>query len=148
MSILSNFSETLAELMLIQNLKAEDLSKLIPIERSTITRHLEGKTIPTLPNAIEIADFFECSLDYLFCLTNKYEKKKYLPCPPFSLAFQEILKSNKCTRYRLGKDIKYPNNTLIDWFYGKRIPRMDNVIKIADYFGCTLDELVGRKSVD
>ena len=144
----SNFSETLSELMSMRNLNAEELSEKITVDRSTITRYLEGKTIPMLPNAIEIADYFGCSLDYLFCLTNEFNEKKYSACPPFYQAFQEILKIRKCTRYRLGKDNKFPNNTLVDWFYGRRLPRIDNVIKIANYFGCTLDEIVGRKSIE
>ena len=148
MDILSNYSETLSELMLQRNLNAEDLSKLIPIDRSTITRYLEGKTIPTLPYAIILADYFGCSLHYLFGLTNEYDKKIYLSCPPFSQIFQETLKSHNCTKYRLNKDLGFHNNSLIDWFYGRRIPTIDNLIILANHFGCTLDELVGRKAVE
>lgn len=148
MDILSNFSETLSELMSRHSLNAEELSKQITIERSTITRYQEGKIIPSLPYAIELANFFGCSLDYLFSLTNDYEEKKYLPCPPFFEAFNEILKSRKCSMYRIGKVLKYPNNTLIDWSHGRRLPRIDNLINVAKYFGCTLDELVGRRAVE
>ena len=148
MDILSNYSETLTELMSMCNKKAEELSKLVPIDRSTITRYLEGKTIPTLPYAIELANYFGCSLDYLFRLTNDYNKKTYLPCPPFFQVFQETLKLHNCTKYRLNKDLGFHNNTLIDWFYGRRTPTIDNLIILANYFGCTLDELVGRKLVD
>ena len=146
MDILSNFSETLSELMSMYSLNAEELSKKITIERSTITRYKEGKTIPSLPYAIELADFFGCSLDYLFSLTNDYEKKSYLPCPPFYRAFKEALKFHNRTKYRLHKDLGIANQTLIAWDYARNIPTIDNLIILANYFGCTLDELVGRKA--
>lgn len=35
-----------------------------------------------------------------------------------------------------------PQNTLTDWKSGKYTPKADKLIKIADYFGISLDELV------
>ncbi|MDE5654137.1 MAG: transcriptional regulator, partial [Clostridia bacterium] len=148
MNILSNFSETLSELMLIHNLRTKQLAEQISIDASSITKYFRESVIPNLPHAISIADFFGCSLDYLFGLTYEFEKKIYLPCPPFSQAFDDILKFHNRTKYRLAKDLKFSNQSTIAWHKGKSIPTMDNLIKIADYFGCTLDELVGRKCVE
>ena len=146
--MLDNFSETLSELILMHNLDASKLGKQISIDRSTITKYLSKRSYPELSYAIKIADYFGCSSDYLFGLTNDYKKKTYLPCPPFYQSFQELLKSRKCTRYRLCKDMEFYDQVVDDWYNNKHIPTMDKLIKIADYFGCTLDELVGRKSVD
>ena len=148
MNNLSNFSETLSELMLIHNLKANELADKINIDNSSITKYFREGVIPTLPYATSIADFFGCPLDYLFGLTNDYETKSYLPCPPFSQAFGNILKLHKCTKYRLAKNLKISNQTTIAWHKGTSIPTIENLIRIANYFGCTLDELVGRKSID
>ena len=68
--------------------------------------------------------------------------------PPFSQAFDNILKLHKRTKYRLAKDLNISNQTTIAWHKGTSIPTMENLIRIANYFGCTLDELVGRKSTD
>ena len=72
----------------------------------------------------------------------------YLPCPPFFQAFDSILKFNNRTKYRLAKDLNISNQTTIAWHKGTSIPTIENLIRIANYFGCALDELVGRKSVD
>ena len=148
MDFILNFSETLSELLLINNLKATELAEKINIDNSSITKYFRENVIPTLPYAISIADFFGCPLDYLFGLINEYEKKNYLPCPLFSKAFDDILKFHKRTKYRLAKDLNISNQTTIAWHKGTSTPTMENLIRLADYFGCTLDELVGRKSVD
>ena len=81
MNNLSNFSETLSELMLIRSLNKKELAEQIAdIDASSITKYFTKGVIPKLPHAISIADFFGCSLDYLFGLTNdKYKEKIYLP---------------------------------------------------------------------
>lgn len=145
MNILSNFSETLSELMLMENLNAGQLSKFVNIERSSITKYLEGKVLPKLPYATAIADYFGCSLDYLFGLSNEYKKCNYLSCPPFYQLFQQLLKSRGCTRYRLYTDLGFHDQVVDNWYYGKHIPTLDYLIAIANYFDCSLDELVGRK---
>ncbi|MDE7191031.1 MAG: helix-turn-helix domain-containing protein [Clostridia bacterium] len=148
MDILSNFGETLKELISMRNINTVELEAQTNIDCTSYSKYLNKKVIPTLPNAITIADFFGCSLDYLFGLTNEFEKENYLPYQPFSKSFQEILKSHKCTRYRISKDLGIHNNTVTDWFYGRRIPTIDNLIITAKYLGCSLDELVGRKPVE
>ena len=83
MDILSNFSETLSDLIVMHNLNSSILSKQLNIDRSTITKYLAKRSFPKLTYAIAIADYFGCSLDYLFGLTNEYNKKTYLPYPQF-----------------------------------------------------------------
>lgn len=148
MDYLSNFSETLSELILIHNLNSAQLGTQINLDSSTIRKYLSKRSYPKLQYAIKIADYFGCTLDYLFGLTNDYNKKTYLPCPPFYQAFQKSLKSHNRTQYRLYTDLGFDDQSVSDWYHGRVIPAMYNLIKIADYFGCTLDELVGRKSVD
>ena len=122
------------------------LGDQINIDRSTITKYKAKRSYPKLQFAIKIADYFGCSLDYLFGLTDDYKKKTYLPCPPFYQVFQELLKSRNCTRYRLFIDLDFDDQIVDNWYYGRTTPAVDSVIRIANYFGCTLDELVGRKS--
>jgi transcriptional regulator with XRE-family HTH domain len=39
-------------------------------------------------------------------------------------------------------------NRVSEWETGKGLPSFSNAIKIADYFGITLDELAGRSTAD
>lgn len=148
MNILLNFSETLSELINIHGLTASELGKQIGVDRSTITKYLAKRSLPKLQFAIKIVDYFGCSLDYLFGLSDDYQKRDYLPCPPFYQVFQQLLNSRNCTRYRLFTDLEIYDQIVDDWYYGRIIPSIHNLVRIAKYFGCTLDELVGRKSAE
>lgn len=140
-NILSKFSESFNELLGDRDIK--DFSQTVGITLSVLYRYKKGKQLPTLQNAIILADVFCCSLDYLFGLT---DNASYIhkTAPMFSKAFQNILSENNCTRYRLGQTKKFSTKSLNDWFNGKYPPSIDNVLKLADYFHCTLDHLVGR----
>lgn len=35
-----------------------------------------------------------------------------------------------------------------DWERGKREPSIDDLIRLADFFGCTVDYLIGREAED
>ena len=101
MGIVSNFSETLSELLSMYNLSGKELGKQIQVDRSTITKYISKRSYPRLNYAIKIADYFGCSMDYLSGLTNDYKKKTYLSCPPFNQVFQEFLESIFCSCFFL-----------------------------------------------
>ncbi len=62
--------------------------------------------------------------------------------------YGESLKEN---RIALGKslmdverDTRISNSNLSRWEQGKVLPSIDFCVQLADYYGITLDELVGR----
>lgn len=46
------------------------------------------------------------------------------------------------TDYEVAKRTGLTTATLSQWKHGVYVPKVDKLIKIADYFGITLDELV------
>ena len=48
--------------------------------------------------------------------------------------FENLLKINKTTVYRVAKDTGISASTLTDWKYGRSTPKADKLRKIADYF--------------
>lgn len=49
------------------------------------------------------------------------------------------------TRYRLAQIMFVSYKAVYSWCKGKKIPSIDNVARMAEIFGCTMDELVVRK---
>lgn len=145
MDILSNFAENFFELMFDKHLTPELLSTAVKIDRSLIYRYLRKEILPTLPNAIAIADYFQCSLDFLLGLSPDNPITTYQPAPPFSQRFKEILKEKNLTRYRLYHETNFAKQSIDDWFHGKRIPSLGNVVLLANYFHCSVDYLLGRE---
>lgn len=46
--------------------------------------------------------------------------------------------------YHVALAIKAPNPTVYQWEKGEASPSAYYLIKIADYYGCTVDEILGR----
>lgn len=145
MDILSSFGETLCELMLENNLTAEAFSKAVGIDRSVIYRYQRKNSAPSLSNAIIIADYFHCSLEYLFGRSATNPEVLFKTAPPFSEQLKKLLDEKVITRYKLCKDTGFAEQSVDDWYHGKREPSMSNAFELAKYFNCTLDYLVGRE---
>ena len=146
MDILSNFGETLSELIFEHNLTPEEFSKTVNIDLSVIYRYQRKSCLPSLNNAVAIADYFQCSIDFLFGLSTNNIKTVSKREVNFSKRFQEMLASKNLTRYAFCKKNNFAEQSVDDWYHGKRLPNIQNVILIAKYFDCTIDFLLGRES--
>lgn len=61
--------------------------------------------------------------------------------------FEHLLKEAGITAYKVSKDTGISQTTLSDWKRGRSIPKMEKLQTIADYFGVSLDYLLGKTSV-
>lgn len=62
---------------------------------------------------------------------------------------KELRKINNLSMDKLGKEINMSSGEISDIENGKKKdPRISTLIKIADYFDVSLDELIGRKLND
>ena len=59
--------------------------------------------------------------------------------------FEELLRTNGITAYKVAKDTGISTATMTDWKKGRSTPKADKLQKIADYFGVSLDYLVGKE---
>ena len=140
---MSNFSERLSELMFEKNLNAVSLGLAVGIEHSTISGYLRGEGMPTLATLIVLADYFQCSTDFLLGLEENYPQT-YRECPPFSERIRVVLKAYGKSQYAVEKACKISHSVFGYWVAGKTQPSPINLMKIAAYLGCTVDYLIGR----
>ena len=62
---------------------------------------------------------------------------------------KELRKLNNLSMDKLGKEINMSSGEISDIENGKKkAPRISTLIRIADYFNISLDELIGRKLED
>lgn len=144
MDIMSLFSERLNDLIFEKKISSEVFAKEIGIDISNIYRYLRKESVPVLNNAIRIADYFNCSLDFLFGLVEENYSFIYKPAQPFDVCFKFILEKNNLSRYRVHKDTGISDQRLDDWYHGIRVPTIESLIALAHYFDCSLDYIVGR----
>ncbi len=141
---LSIFAERLKELMFDNKIKPETLSTALGVDLSLIYKYLRKEYTPSTPNAIQIANYFHCSLDYLLGLSENTSSLFNKTNKPFSICFQKLLKEHNCTRYRLEKDTFLAKQSVDDWYKGIRVPTINNLLVLAKYFNCSIDYIVGR----
>ncbi|MBQ2740555.1 MAG: helix-turn-helix domain-containing protein [Clostridia bacterium] len=141
------FQDSLQELLVVHNLTIKDLSTAASVCLSPLYRYINGESAPSLSNAIKIADYFGCSLDYLFGLDDTYTKDTYRIASTPNKRFREFLKAQGCSRYKIHKATGLEEKLLFDWFHGVRAPSLANLYLIAKTFSCSLDYLAGRDKI-
>lgn len=145
MDNLSIFAERLTDLMTDYGLDSESFANKTGMDASGIRRYLRKEVLPSFKNALKIAEFFGCKLDFLFGLSDECGRFGNKTAAPFSETFRKILQEKGITRYRLCRDTLISDQSADDWFNGKRVPTMENFLKLAEYFDCSLDYLAGRE---
>jgi len=143
---LSLFSERLNELFFDYHTNVIDVEKLTGIPKSTLYRYLKSETIPSVEMLIKIADHFKCSIDYLIGIDIDNYNSNNTICPPFSERFRFLLNKFEVSKYKLNKELGLPDTSLYNWQNGKREPSIESIMKLAEYFNCSVDYIVGREN--
>ena len=58
---------------------------------------------------------------------------------------RDFMKSEKLTQSELGKELNMSQSGISKWLLGRHEPSIASLWALADYFDCSIDELVGRK---
>jgi transcriptional regulator with XRE-family HTH domain len=136
--------ERIKELMFDHNKTVNDLSSDLNIEASLIYRCLRGEGLLQTVYLLKIADYFSCSLDFVFGFENELYSINLLPYPPFGDRLVQLYNKKGLTEYRVMKDTNISRARLHDWRCNLRLPTPENLIILAHYFDCSLDYLIGR----
>jgi transcriptional regulator with XRE-family HTH domain len=62
----------------------------------------------------------------------------------FTEIFSEMLQKKQLKPYHIAKDIGISQGLMSDYKNGVKLPTINNLIKIADYFDVSVDYLLGR----
>ena len=143
---LSKFSEVLGELIFDGGLTAKSLAAALGAEPSTITRYLKGERVPSVENLVAIANYFNCSTDFLLGKTDENSVHAFKICPPFGEQIEYLKNYFKCSSYKIYHDTGISKSRYYDWKNGKRTPSVDNIIKLAELFDCSTDFILGREN--
>jgi len=141
---MATFSDRISELKLEKEISSQDLAAIVGVARFTIDRWRQGKVHLHLSHAIILADYFECTLDYLVGRCDNERKFVSVPCPAFYSHFLAILDDRGISTYRLRLESQIKGGHLDKWKNGSD-PLIPTLITAAEYLDVTLDYLVGRE---
>lgn len=141
----SLYAERLTDLMFGAELNVAMLAANLNTSKMTIYRYLNGSRIPTVEMLLRIADYFNVTTDFLIGIKPESDISKFKNCPAFTERFAFLLKRFEVTKYRLEKDTHINEETIYAWLSGKNKPSLENILKLAEYFNCTVDYILGRE---
>ncbi len=147
MENLSKFSDILDSLMFEHELNITQLAKETSIDATTIGRYLHAVYTPTVENLVKIANFFNCSTDFLLGREEENYPQTFYPCPPFAEQLKVLKEHFKCPWWNFYKTSHISSSRFYEWKNGKRTPTLDCIIMLANGFGCTVDFIIGRTKI-
>ena len=145
MIILSKLSENLKELMSERGFTQTSLAEAMHTCSSKISSYCTGKRAPNYDTFVCLIDFFHCSADFLLGLKDyPNEDISYHPVRPFGERLRALLKEKGMSQYLFIKQTKISWGVFYNWLSGKRKPSLDNILKLAEFFDCPVDFILGR----
>ncbi len=145
MDILSKVSERLKELMFDKEINAPALAKAIGIKSNTVTRYLQGVSLPKFEIFVNLIDYFHCSADFLLGLADYPQYNAvFTSVLPFEESFRRALTAYNVSQYALQKQTGISWANFHFWLNGLRRPYLDSVVHLSQAIGCSVDYLLGR----
>lgn len=139
------FRERLFSLLIQNKMSISDLSRSTGISTARISNFCNGKDMPSLINSLILANYFNCSFNYLFCLSeenkNIRNKREFL-VDVFLSRLEKVLHKNKLSQRQLCKEVGINKSCISNWRYGQN-PKPRNLIKMAKRLDCSIDYLIG-----
>lgn len=145
MDNLSVFVERLKEYMSEQNLSASALAPKINCSRAALSGLLNEAHVPSTAIVIALVEYFNCSADYLLGLVDYPRVTEFKPLKPFGDTLRKCLNESGKSEYRLQKDLNISRSLTYRWLNNKALPKIDSLIRLKNYFGCSVDYLLGRE---
>lgn len=143
--ILSNFPERLSELIFEKELSVLAFSKEFGCSDNTILHYIKGTQSPTAEMAVKLADYFNCTVDFLLGLKDENTATKFKPCPSFSERLPVFCKECNTTRYKIRERTGISESNLRYWAQGKQKPSILGIVRIAKAYDVSVDFVLGRE---
>ncbi|HJD63390.1 MAG TPA: helix-turn-helix transcriptional regulator [Rickettsia endosymbiont of Degeeriella rufa] len=143
----------------ISQIQQKDLMLGTSLSRSTISKLLSAVLLnPNIMTVVKIATFFECDIDEVlgrkkFIHRNKKNPYLSLTLSDIKCNLTSFLKIKLCqyniTEYVLEKNCRLGSSTITHFINlnNNRMLSTKVVVKLADYFQISIDEMIGRINI-
>ena len=137
-----NFGESLTGIMLERNIDSKKLASDLGVTQQSVNNWKANRTDLSLTYLIMLCKHFECSLDYLVGKTDTNTKPRNYELGNFGQQIRKVMTAKNISSYTLRKETRFAGGFFYDWDNGAD-PKLSTLIELANYFNCSLDELVG-----
>ena len=133
-NIQSLFCESYKELLIDNNINIKTMAKVIGVDESLLRRYRTGRNFPSVETVVAICDYFGCSIDYIFQLSNKKDFVKADKFARFDERVDFLLKKSGYSQNYVAKSCAFSESCFNFWRKTKKVPRLDKIYKLADFF--------------
>ena len=145
MDILSKVQERIKELLAERGMNVTKLATALGVNPSTVSRYVRGVSLPTYGQFVKLLEIFNCSADYLLGITDvDVVDGTWREVPTFDVRFRALLQEYNLSQYALHKKTGFSYDNFNKWLKGIRSPYLDNLVRLAKAFECSVDYLIGR----
>lgn len=149
---MANLMARLRELRIEQGMTQESLGEVVGVGKSTYQNYEQGLSAAPLPRLLQLSDYLDVSLDYLSGHSDERirvsGRLNVVALEPFPQRLRKLRKEHKLTQKRAAEQIGIIGRTYIKYEHGEIIPPLDKLLKLADLFGVSMDELAGRTDIE
>lgn len=143
MYIRTDFAERIIEIKEEYNLSNLQLERICGCRNQSISSWVTKGVYPKLINLMRLSDYFGYSVDYILGLSDNKSLARRDPPIPFLTRLTELLSKNNISEYALAKACDFNRSSFVNWRKRNLLPQTECLIEIADYFGCSLEYLLG-----
>ena len=136
---MSDFFENLVEMLKEKNMSVKELEEKCILTKNTFYDYKEF--LPSLKNAINLANFLEVSLDYLLGNTDKNNFKRYKTEQNIYPKLTALMKVNNITQTNLCKELQISRTNFSRWKNGIT-PKFSTLIRLAEILGCDINQFL------
>ena len=140
---MNNFKDRLDELLIENNISKNQLSKIVGVRPDTIYGYYRKNLLPEITIAKRIANYFNCSLDYLFGLTEQVTNNDKNDLS-FANTIKKLIKENNKSVEKTMKELDISDRTYYRWQSGESKPLTSVIITLAKYFNVSVDYLASE----
>lgn len=146
MAISKNLQERLIDLSdELGEISKEKKAAIIGINHTTYSRIYNYGIVPRTPALIKIADYFNVSVAYLMGESDSDYFSPIIDKVPFTSRLDSLLQEkNIKTLYDLSQKVHIHRNNIRQWYTADCLPLIDDLFILADFFGVSVDYLLGR----
>lgn len=142
-----NYGEKLKELREFNNLSQYDIAKILKIKRSTYNQFEQQYDIIPIKRLNEIANIFDCSIDYILGLTNSKKYKSYRKEIDMKLSQERIKKLRKdysLTQIKLANILNTSQSVIAGFEGGRNIIATPFLYELCKKYHVSADYLLGK----
>ena len=138
------FKNRINELIVFDEKEKVKTCKIIGVDAHTITLAKEYGVIPSTRSLIKIADYCKTSIDFLLGYTEDDSYVAPKAYSTFAQRLKSLIEQDENTPYKLAQKWHLDKSYITKWLQGKYVANVSALEIIADYFGVSIDYLLGR----